>query len=321
MRIMRKYLSITALLFGMTLMSIAMNHIVFSQAAHKQAPDALTSDTIRVSSNLVTVPVSVTDPQGNAVADLEAEDFVIQEDGKNENIAKMIDAGQSPLQLALLFDISGSVNSLFEFEQEAAIRFLEKVWKQGDAITIISFNEEPRVLLKNSNTIKEAFQELLNLAPTESPTAFYDSVVYSADVLQNSAPPESRKAEIVLSDGEDNRSDHTIVDALRKVQQSDVLFYSINPGGASIRLNEISIKGQQVMNSLAAQTGGSAFVSDNLNNLDAIFSRIATELRTQYLLGYYSSNASSNSQFRRIRVSLPNHPDFSVRARQGYCAN
>jgi VWFA-related protein len=124
----------------------------------------------------------------------------------------------------------------------------------------------------------------------------------------------------VLSDGEDNRSDGTIVDAIREVQRSDAIFYSINPGGHSIRLNEISMKGQQDMKALANETGGTAFVSDQVGDLEGIFGRIATELRAQYLLGYYSSNPRLDGKFRRIAVSIPNRPDLHVHSRQGYYA-
>ncbi len=283
-------------------------------------PDVQSPNVIRVSTNLVMVPVSVTDVAGQAVQNLQQDDFQISEDGSPETISKMAEAGQSPLQLALLFDLSGSVNNRFEFEQQAATRFLQKVWKSGDSVTIISFSEEPHVRLRNSTSLTEALQDLLKLQPTESATAFYDSVITSAKLLRQSATPETRQAEIVLSDGEDNRSDGTIVEALREVQRSDTIFYSINPGGNSIRLNEISLKGQQDLTSLAHETGGTAFVSDQTSDLDEIFGRIATELRAQYLLSYYSSNPRFDGKFRRIAVSIPKRPELRVRARQGYYA-
>ena len=275
---------------------------------------------IRVSTNLVVVPVSVTDAAGRAVADLDMDDFQIAEDGNPETIARVTDAGHSPLQLALLFDLSGSVNNRFQFEQQAATRFLQRVMKPEDAVTIITFTDEPRVRLRNANSIGEALQDLTRLQPTESATAFYDSVVASAKLLRESAAPETRQALIALSDGEDNRSDGTIVQALMEVQRSDTIFYSINPGGNSIRLNEISLKGQQDLAALANETGGSAFVSDESSDLDEIFGRIATELRAQYLLSYYSSNARLDGKFRSIRVSVLQRPELRIRARQGYYA-
>jgi Ca-activated chloride channel family protein len=275
---------------------------------------------IRVSSNLIMVPVSATDAEGRAVGNLKKEDFQLAEDGNREAIARMAEAGQSSLQLALLFDLSTSVHHRFDFEKQAATRFLQQVWKPGDAVTIIAFNEGQTVRLRNSQSLTEALEDLSRLQPTESATAFYDTVVMSARLLRESATPETRQAEIVLSDGEDNRSDSTIADALREVQLSNTIFYSINPGGNSIRLNEISVKGQQDLIALANQTGGAAFVSTEPSNLDEIFGRIATELRAQYLLSYYSSNSNLDGKFRRIEVSVPGRSDLRIHARHGYYA-
>ncbi len=275
---------------------------------------------IRVRSSLVAVPVSVTDADGQAVHDLGIDDFRIQEDGRIETIAKIADAGESPLQMALLFDLSGSLHSRFEFEQRAALRFLEKVWKQGDSVSIIAFNEQPYVRIKNCKFLPEAQKALGDLTPTESSTAFFDTVVLASRLLHQSAEPETRRSMIVLSDGEDNRSDRKADEALHQFRQSDAIFYSINPSGPSVRLNEISRKGQEDLASIAAETGGTAFVSDLGGDLDPVFARIANELRAQYLLSYYSSNPRSDNRFRRITVSLPNRPDLRVRARQGYIA-
>lgn len=309
---------------GLALLLAASLSLPLQGAAAQNDPEGTvdigSTETIRVSSDLVTVPISVSDRNGNAVADLAASDFRIEEDGRPQEIHRVADAGQSPLELALLFDISGSVHHRFEFEQKAATGFLQKVWKPGDAISIITFNEQPLVRTNGARSLKEALQQLQSLSPTSSATAFYDSVVFSARLLRDSAQPETRRASVVLSDGEDNRSDNTIADALREVQRADTVFYSINPGGNSIRLNKISIKGQQNLRSLAAETGGDAFVSDNHDDLDRIFGRIASELRTQYLLTYYSSNSVSDRGFRKIRVSIPSRPDLRIRARQGYYA-
>ena len=96
--------------------------------------------------------------------------------------------------------------------------------------------------------------------------------------------------------------------------------YSINPSGPSIRLNEISIKGQEWLVSLAGKTGGAAFVSDRLSDLDSIYERIAVELRSLYLMSYYSSNTRTDGAFRHISVSIPAKPELRIRAREGYYA-
>jgi Ca-activated chloride channel family protein len=104
----------------------------------------------------------------------------------------------------------------------------------------------------------------------------------------------------------------------REVQLANAAFYSLNPSGAGIRLNNASMRAQNAMQQLATATGGAAFVPANEADLPAIFQRIASEIRSQYLLQYYSDNKSGGAAFRRIKVSSPTHPDLRVRAREGY---
>jgi Ca-activated chloride channel family protein len=275
---------------------------------------------IRVSAHLVTVPVSVTDASGQAIRGLKSGDFKIAEDGNPQTISKMAEANESPLQMVLLFDLSGSLNSRFEFEQQAADRFLKKIWKDGDTACVIAFSEQPQILLRRSVFVSEITRAFSRLQPTVSSTAFFDAVVLSAHTLSQSAAPDTRQAVIALSDGADNRSRSLLSDALREVHHSNIIFYAINPSGASVRLNEVNRKGEDSLASLADATGGAAFVSDENEDLDGIFCRIASELRAQYLLGYYPSNSLLDGRFREIEVSIPGRPDLRVRARQGYYA-
>lgn len=99
------------------------------------------------------------------------------------------------------------------------------------------------------------------------------------------------------------------------------MFYSINPAGGSIRLNKISTAGQSGMEDLAAQTGGAAFLADNLSGLDAVFDRVSAEIKSQYLLGYYSPVLRTDGSLHRIRVTVPSRPGARIRARRGYYPN
>ncbi len=290
------------------------------QSAEDQAVAGEQSAIIRVSSNLVTVPVSVTDSDGHAIGNLGIQDFLVEEDGHPETVSRIAEAGRLPLRLALLFDLSGSVHARFDFEQQAAIRFLKKVWRPGDLVSVVPFSDNPRIRLWTSGSLSEALMVLSALEPTEDPTAFFDAVVLSAKTLGQSSGPETRRAIIALSDGEDNRSGHNFSEALSEVQRAETIFYSINPGGSSIRLNEISLKAQSDLAALAEETGGNAFVSDKTEDLDGIFLRIATELRAQYLLSYYSANSRIYGKYRRISVSIPNRNDLCIRTRRGYYA-
>lgn len=313
----------SAWIYGLIICLLSLGltaHAISEEEFFAAATASKSSKPIRVNSSLVSVPVSITDAAGCAVHDLKLEDFRIAEDGKPVEISRMAEAYQSPIQLALLFDLSGSVHSRFEFEQQAATHFLEKVWKPGDTISIVAFSEEPAVHLRGGRTLPEALRQLEQLQPTKVATAFFDTVVFASRMLHQTATPDTRQAQIVLSDGADNRSDLGIPDALKEIQHSDTIFYAINPSGASVRLNAINKKGQEHLSALASATGGTAFVSDQSEDLDGIFERIATELRAQYLLSYYSPNNLPDGKFLPIEVSLPQKPSLRIRARQGYYA-
>ena len=115
----------------------------------------------------------------------------------------------------------------------------------------------------------------------------------------------------------DSRRARAVLETQKAVQQADAAFYSINPGGPSVRLNLISTRAQTAMQSIAESTGGNAFVPDGEQNLERVFNEIAAELRGQYLLQYYS-NSQTGPEFRSIKVSIPARPELRVRARQGY---
>lgn len=104
----------------------------------------------------------------------------------------------------------------------------------------------------------------------------------------------------------------------QEAQKANAVFYSINPSGAGIRLNVVSLRAQNAMEQLANSTGGTAFVPEEIADLKAVFGRIISELRAQYLIQYYSDNKNAASGFRRIAITTPAQPQLRVRAREGY---
>jgi Ca-activated chloride channel family protein len=268
------------------------------------------------------VPLSVSDGSGKPVRDLTAEDFVIEEEGRRQSIAFLGEPGKVPVEIAVLFDVSSSILGQFSFEQQAAVRFVKEVLKPADAVSVFSIGATPKMIKARTTSGEEATAGLMAIPPpVKEPTAFFDSVVEAARYLGKTADAASRRVLVVISDGEENYSEHQdLKAALRELQKNDCLFYSINPTGPSLKLNTISIKGQSYMESMASQTGGKAFVPEKSGDLEAVFRQIAEELQAQYLLGYYSTDARPDGGFRRIGVSVPKLPDVRVRARQGYYA-
>jgi Ca-activated chloride channel family protein len=302
-------------------------------------------EVIRISSNLVVVPVSVTDAAGQPVHGLKVEDFRLHEDGQERQIAQIGDPEQVPLEIALLIDISGSTNASFNFEKEAAARFLKQVLKPEDRATIFVIDRTP-ILRQTSAAAEVAAQGLLTLQPAsdKGPTAFFDTMVEAAKYLGAKTPPRHRRVIVAITDGVDNFSekikkaigetskeqesvapdvrrkvyDRALVEVQREVQRNDAVFYSINPSGNTMHLNVMTRRGQEGMQQLADATAGAAFIPLGAANLDSVFQRIGSELRAQYLLQYYSADESPKGKFLRIKVSVPTRSELRIRAREGY---
>lgn len=316
---------------------------------------------VRVTSNLVVVPASVTTPQGEPVAGLKATDFRLEEEGRAQEIAQVGDAEQVPLDIAILFDVSSSVSqkNFFAFQQQAAASFLKQVLKPIDRAAVISISDQPRLIAALAPADTATTQLLAIPAATKSvPTAFYDAVSYAAQYLAQNAPGRNRRVILVISDGDDNfssavreqtvaeyeaqqkaeaasgnrlqavraaahrdltaRHERAVAAVQRDVQRADIVFYSINPGGPSIRLNESATRAQNSMQQIANATGGTAYVPVNADDLGTVFRQIANELRAQYLLQYYSNSNAPNGKYLNIKVATPARTDLRVRARQGY---
>lgn len=310
-------------------------------------------DVVKVTSNLVMVPVSVTDSQGQAVQGLKVEDFRLEEEGRQEQITELGNPEQVPLDIALLFDISSSVSQkgFFQFQQNAAAAFLRQVMKPVDKAAVFGISDQP-MLLQGLSSSQEAATKILSIPPANSPvpTAFYDTVIAAAKYLNENSPSRHRRVIIVLSDGDDNFSERirdlsiaearanlrgqttaagslaslqakhrlAVQNVQQAVQKADITFYSVNPGGPSVRMNVISTRAQAGMQSVADATGGTAFLPDSDKDLEKVFNQVAAELRGQYLLMYYGNSEAASGQYRRIQVAVPPRPELRVRARQGY---
>jgi Ca-activated chloride channel homolog len=298
--------------------SVHGEHLAFQNQA-KQAP--VQAGTIHVNTSLVLIPVSVTDASGHAIKSLRLEDFTVLENGIPVTLEHLGEPGLTKLEMVLVFDVTGSTRPRFDFEQQAATSFLKSLFRARDAVSILCIASKPKVLLERTESLIAALDGLGQLQPSGAATAFFDSILAAAQLFRNPTDPDSRRVMVVLSDGEDNFSATRLADALRGVQQADCIFYSINPGGPSIRLNKVSLRGQQGMEALAEQTGGSAFLAEKLQDLGNIYGRIAAELQAQYLLSYYSPDPKADGNFRSIAVKLPDQPELRVRSRQGYYAS
>jgi len=316
-------------------------------------PEVIT-DVIRTNSNLVMVPVSVTDQNGTAVQGLKVPDFRLEEEGKQQEISGIGDPEQVPLAIALLFDVSSSTSQkgFFVSQQNAAATFLKLVMKPADKAAIFTITDKATLIQPLASAEASAAKMLtIPAATTPVPTSFYDTVSAAAKYLTTSAPSNFRRVIVVLSDGDDNFSEqirglsiaearaaqnpqqtmstlranlhlkhqHAVAAVQKAVQQADVIFYSVNPGGPSVKLNQIAMRAEKGMEAIAETTGGTAFLPDSDKDLERVFRQVAAELRGQYLLEYYAdSEKVPAGVFRRIQVTVPTRNDVRVRARQGF---
>jgi Ca-activated chloride channel family protein len=299
------------------------------------------------------VPVSVVDASGQAVKGLQVNDFHLAEDGRDQQLTGIGNPEEVPLDIAILFDVSSSVSQkgFFAFQQRAAASFLKQVLKPADRAAVFTISAQP-AMVSALVSADVAATKILSIpaATTPVPTAFYDTVVAAAKYLVSNAADRHRLVILVISDGDDNFSNivkdatlaeyrasqrgevtplaasqglqdrrrRAVVEVQKAVQQSDAAFYSINPGGQSVHLNQISTRAQNAMELIAQSTGGTAYLPNSELDLEKVFNEIAAELRGQYLLQYYSNAQSTDKQFRRIAVTIPAHSEVRVRARQGY---
>lgn len=352
-----------------------ISHSVFAQTAKPTPPASDDGEIIKVSSRLVVVPVSVTDSAGQPVLGLKAADFRIAEEGRQQQIEQVSDAEKVPLEIILLFDISATTSPMFKFQQETAAKFVEEVMRPEDRATIYTVGARP-VLIQSRVPANAAAAAIKSIVPTKQFTAFYDSVADASEFLRKNAPSGTRRVVIAISDGEDTNSvriakaiqdgytalgkrmdtiDNKALYELtvanrdkanagerarvsRILQNSDSVFYSINPGGSSYLLNKAARFGQENMQVFAVETGGTAFLprfspidlDDNLQNLtntkkntailEGIFRKLANELRAQYLVQYYAETEYPDNKYVKLDVALSNPSGHQIRARKGYFA-
>ena len=277
---------------------------------------------IHLSSRLVLVPVSASDEAGNPVKDLTAADIVIEEDGRPQPVVALGEPGKTALDIALLFDVSGSTQKKFDFEQKAAVEFIKEELKPTDSISLFAIGVTPKMMLARTTERDQIIAAVMSLTPSNEPTAFFDAIVQAAQYLDRGADSGTRRVIVVISDGEENYSKSSkLADALKALQRNDCVFYSINPTGPGMRLNNISMRGEADMESMASQTGGKAYDPAKIEELDSVFRQIAEELKAQYLFGYYAPEDRPDGGFRKITVKAPKRPDLRIRARQGYYAS
>jgi VWFA-related protein len=266
---------------------------------------------IKVDANLVNVLCTVTDRRGKLIPNLTKDDFIIEEDGKRQEIVSFSKENELPLTLAMLMDTSGSVREVLPAEKDTAIAFINSILTPRDLAMVIKFDKSPRVVQDFTESKRRISDAIDQVGKTGDGTTLYDAVVLAS--RDHLALEAGRKAMILISDGEDTTSTHREKDALFSAQAADAIIYSIS----NVAEGSQSGRGPDTLRTLSGETGGSAFFIRRYSDFNAIFDQIVNELRGQYSVAYKSTNTKRDGKFRAIKV-LAKETSMSVRARKGY---
>jgi VWFA-related protein len=258
-----------------------------------------------------------TDKHGKFVRDLKQADFTILDDHKPpQAIFNFRRETDLPLDLGLLIDVSGSVNSRFDFEQNAATSFLQHTIRAGfDRAFIVGFNSQSQISQDFTDNV-----QLLSVGVHKlhdgGGTALYDAIyrISKEKFLKDRPDHPVRKAIVVVSDGEDNQSDVTRAQAIEMAQRAEVIIYAISTDDSGLVL-----RGDNVLEQLASSTGGRAFFPFKMKDITHSFAAIEDELRSQYVVSYKPADFETDGRYRSIEISTLKK-DLQVRSRKGYFA-
>jgi Ca-activated chloride channel family protein len=272
--------------------------------------------TIKVDVKLVNVFVTVTDAHGTPVANLQKENFLLKEDGKEQKIAIFSRESALPLSIVLAVDTSLSTRKDLPLELISARKFAHTIVRSQDGLALYKFSEVVSEVVPFTSDLKK-IDAGIDRGHNGAATALYDAVFLGSQALNRR---QGRKVMVVITDGGDTVSQVDYKEALRAAQEAEAIIYSIIIVPIEADAGR-DTGGEHALVQISRDTGGKYFYATSLPQLDSAFQKIGDELRTQYLLAYYPSERYSDSEFRQLRVDLKNAPaggPYQSRYRAGY---
>jgi len=297
------------------LMILVLTCASLAQDAPQNSNQSQSSKSVKVDVDLVLVNVTVTNNRDQLITGLDRKDFQIWEDKVEQEIV-YFSAEEVPMSVGVIFDISGSMKDKLPTALDAYATFL----KGGNALdeySLIEFSDRPRVAAEFTTDITKLQNQLL-FKQAKGMTALYDAVYVGLTGLKEANNP--KKALLLITDGEDNKSRYTFSNVKEYVKEQDVQIYAIgivNDWNSQLGAGRT---GRALIEELSELTGGRAFFPDSVYELEDICEQIAAELKHQYVLGYHSTNEARDGKWRKIRVKQNFSRDFDVRAKTGYYA-
>ena len=272
--------------------------------------------TFKVDVRLVRMLVTVKNAQGQLVGGLEQKEFRVFDNGVPQEITLFERRTEQPLSVSLLVDTSRSTERERRYEIDSVKRFLGRLLTEGrsdDTVALYGFNTDVTLFTPPTNKLSRVENGLRSLR-SEGATSLYDAIYLAA---RNMREVPGRHVVLVVSDGGDTASKVKFHQALEALHDADAVLYSVlvvpvkgDPGR--------NLRGENALFTFAQWTGGKQFVPALGADLDYAFDEILRDLRTQYLLGFYSRNVPpSNDRFHKVRVDVM-RPAHNVSARNGY---
>jgi Ca-activated chloride channel homolog len=274
---------------------------------------------IRVDTNMVLVPVTVSNPYNQPVTGLEKEHFKIFDD-KVEQTITQFSMDDEPVAVGLVFDVSGSMGNKLRESRQAAAEFF-KTANREDEFFLVEFSDQPKLVSPLGSSVEE-IQNQLVFSPSKGRTALLDAVFLAMHEMKKSQ--KNRKALLIISDGGDNASRYTESEVRSLVRESDVMIYAIGvyESAANRSRTPEEQMGPGLLNDLCEQTGGRHFPAD-ISELPDVAAKIGVELRNRYVLGYIPTDQQHDGRYHPVVVKLiPPHglPALHAYWRRGYYA-
>ena len=274
---------------------------------------------LRIDSSLVLIPVHVTDSIGKPITGLSAKNFHVFEDRVEQEVATIL-TEDAPVSIGFLFDASGSMRTKMKKASEAAAAFFRTTNPQ-DEFFLIQFNDRARLMEPFTTNSDLVYQQISHTRPSGRTTLM--DAVYMA-VGQMKKARHTRKALVILSDGGDNWSRRSEREVRSVLIESDVQVYAMGifDSDLAVKHPEEERNGPRLLDAITELTGGRHYPVSSIDQLPEISEKIGRELRSQYVLGYYSTNPENDGKYRQVvvKVEALNARGLRLYYRRGYYA-
>jgi VWFA-related protein len=301
--------------------------------------------TLKVDVNLVNLFFTVKDKNGSLIPHLTKENCSVQEDKNPQTLKHFQAETNQPLTLGILLDTSGSQERVLPLEKDFGSQFLARVLKSKDEAFLVSFDVDVDLLQDYTNNARQLERAMnkaeINTAAgngsggvpgigqgpvpthgTPKGTLLYDAVYQASN--EKLSRETGRKAMVILTDGEDQGSEHKIADAIAAAQKANVIIYGILLADrGSYGSFSFGYSGDFALKKMSDETGGRMInVGNNGKKLEAAFQQIEDELRTQYVAAYTPTNSKIDGSYRKIAVDCKadQGEELKVQVRKGYYA-